>query len=285
MFLSTGETGLAAHSATAGKTTAAGMEVRILELPADAGTGLGMWEALHDLSDGKALSDALNDATGREHGTAAPVFLAALVADPETAKQTARAIMARFELASVPANASGMARRAGHRFALIAAAGELARAAGVLPWPEGEAERAAGAMFRAWAAARGGVGASEDAKAIQAVRDFIERNPARFEPWDVVDPLELRPAINRAGWRRIEGGAREYLLIAAAWSEIASGAGLDPRRIAKAMTVAGLLIQGTGGKSAQSIQPPRADRTRLYVVRLGGADEGEAAEHPEHLAP
>lgn len=277
MFLSTGETGLEAHSAAAGKTTAAGMEVRILELPADAGAGLGMWETLHGLSDGKVLSDALNDATGREHGTAAPAFLSALVADPEAAKQRARAIMARFEAASVPANASGMARRAGHRFALIAAAGELARAAGVLPWPEGEAERAAGAMYRAWAAARGGVGASEDAKAIQAVRDFIERNPARFEPWDVVDESQLRPAINRAGWCRLDGG-REYLLIASAWGEIASGAGLDPRRIAKAMIGAGLLIPDRAGKSAQVVKPPHASRTRLYVVRLDGA---EHAEHPD----
>jgi putative DNA primase/helicase len=278
MFLSTGETGLAAHSAAAGKTTAAGMEVRILELPADAGAGLGMWEALHGLGDGKTLSEALNDATGREHGTAAAAFLSALVADPEAARQSARAIMARFEVASVPANASGMARRAGRRFALIAAAGELARAAGVVPWPEGEAERAAGVMFRAWAAARGGVGASEDAKAIQAVRDFIEKNPARFEAWDLVDELQLRPAINRAGWWRIDSDGREHLLLASAWGEVAAGAGLDPRRIAKAMIGAGLLIPERSGKSSQSLKPPRASRTRLYVVRLDGAEHAEQAD-------
>jgi len=279
LFLSTGETGLAAHSAAAGKTTAAGMEVRILELPADAGAGLGMWETLLGLRDGKALSEALNDATGREHGTAAPTFLAALVADPDAAKQAAWAVMARFEAASVPANASGMARRAGRRFALIAAAGELARAAGVLPWPEGEAERAASVMFRAWAAARGGVCASEDAKAIQAVRDFIERNPARFEPWEVVDELQLRPAINRAGWWRVDGGVRESLLLASAWAEVASTAGLDPRRIAKAMIGAGLLIPDRAGKSSQAMKPPHSSRTRLYVVHLDGA------EHPAHPDP
>lgn len=277
-FLSTGETGLAAHSAAAGKTTAAGMEVRILELPADAGEGLGMWEALHGLRDGKAMSEALIDATGREHGTAAPAFLTALVADLDGTKHKAREIMARFEAASVPANASGIARRAGRRFALIATAGELARAAAVLPWPEGEAERAAGVMFRAWAAGRGGVDASEDAKAIQAVRDFIERNPARFEPWDLGEAHPLRPAINRAGWWRVQNGARENLLLASSWAEVASTAGLDPRRIAKAMIGAGLLIPDRAGKSAQSVTPPHASRTRLYVVRLDGA---EHAEHPD----
>jgi putative DNA primase/helicase len=283
-FLSTGETGLAALSATVGKTTAAGQEVRILELPADAGAGLGMWQELHGQRDGKALSEALNDATSREHGTAAPLFLSALVADPDAVKKTVKNVMASFEAVHVPPNASGMAKRAGRRFALIAAAGELARGAGVLPWPEGEAERAAGAMFTAWAAARGGVGASEDAKALQAVRDFIERNPARFDPWNPASAPDMRPAINRAGWWRMDGETREHLLLASAWGEVATGAGLDPKRIARALIAAGQLIPARNGKaSAQALKPPHANKTRLYVVRLDGA--GAVAEHREHADP
>lgn len=283
-FLSTGETGLAALSATVGKTTAAGQEVRILELPADAGTGLGMWQELHGQRDGKALSEALNDATAREHGTAAPLFLLAIVADPAAVKKSAQNVMASFEAVHVPANASSMAKRAGRRFALIAAAGDLARRAGVLPWPEGEAEGAAGAMFTAWAAARGGVGASEDAKALQAVRDFIERNPARFDTWNPAGEPDMRPAINRAGWWRMDGETREHLLLASAWGEVATGAGLDPKRIARAMIAAGQLIPARNGKaSAQALKPPHANKTRLYVVRLDGA--GTVAEHREHADP
>ncbi len=267
LFLSTGEISLAALAATAGKTTAAGQEVRVLEIPANAGAGFGMWNTLHDHADGKALSEALNEAVKREHGTAAPVFLEYLVANPERAKAHARKIMDRFESA-IPADASGMARRAGRRFGMIAAAGELARMAGVLPWPEGEAERAAATMFRAWAAARGGLRANEDVVALQSVRDFIERNPARFEPLHAVE--ENRHVINRAGWWRETDDAREFLLLASAWQEIAEDAGLDGRRIAAAMTTAGLLIPGADGKSSQSIKPPHADKTRLYVVRLDG---------------
>ena len=48
-------------------------------------------------------------------------------------------------------------------------------------------------------------------------------------------------------------------------------------RIAKAMIGAGLLIPDGDGKSAQSLKPPRASRTRLYVVRLDGS---EHLEHP-----
>jgi putative DNA primase/helicase len=284
MFLSTGETGLAALSLAAGKTTAAGQEVRILELPADAGVGLGIWEALHDFDDGKALSDAINDAAASEYGMAAPSYLAWLVTDPEAAKVLARNVMARFETRVVPIGASGMVRRAGRRFALLAAAGELARLAGVLPWPEGEAEVSAQRMFEAWTTARGGLGSSEEAQSVQAVRDFIERNPARFEQWDVIDEHQLRPTINRAGWFRMDGEEREYLLLAVAWKEIAAVAGLDPRRVSKALIARGQLLRGSDGKTSQSLKPPRADKTRLYVVRLGGGaiEKQHEPEHPEH---
>ena len=66
--------------------------------------------------------------------------------------------------AALPANADPQVRDVARRFALVATAGELARAWGVLPWPEGEAERGARAMFAAWLARRtGGAGAAEEA--------------------------------------------------------------------------------------------------------------------------
>ena len=47
LFLSSGEVSLADHMAEAGKRTRAGMEVRMLDVPLDAGAGMGGIEALH----------------------------------------------------------------------------------------------------------------------------------------------------------------------------------------------------------------------------------------------
>jgi uncharacterized protein (DUF927 family) len=53
LFLSTGEKTLAQHMAEAHKELKAGMEVRLLAVPADAGKGMGLFEALHGFEDAR----------------------------------------------------------------------------------------------------------------------------------------------------------------------------------------------------------------------------------------
>lgn len=95
------------------------------------------------------LSERLKAGALRYHGKAARAFLASLAAaraeDESTLRRTIGAVVAAFLAARVPDGADGQVQRVAKRFALTAAAGELARAFGVLPWQEGEATRAAGA--------------------------------------------------------------------------------------------------------------------------------------------
>lgn len=55
LFLSAGELGLADHMAEGMKRTRTGQEVRMADIPADAGAGLGAFENLHDLEGGSGL--------------------------------------------------------------------------------------------------------------------------------------------------------------------------------------------------------------------------------------
>jgi putative DNA primase/helicase len=57
LFLSTGEKTLAQHMAEANKELKAGMEVRMLAIPADASKGMGMFDELNGFDDAAALSD------------------------------------------------------------------------------------------------------------------------------------------------------------------------------------------------------------------------------------
>src|SRR5205807_1098442 len=138
------------------------------------------------------------------------------------------ALRATFISTHVPAGAGGQIRSVAGRFALIGAAGELARDYGVLLWPEGEALRAAGACFAAWLTERGGIGSGEDAAALAQVRAFIEAHgESRFtlltpsasgaEP----APPDVARTINRAGFRRRTGSGDterwEYLILPETW--------------------------------------------------------------------
>ena len=69
--------------------------------------------------------------------------------------------------------------RAAKKFALAAAAGELATACGVTPWRSGDAERAATLAFHRWLDKRGGAGSHEERQAVEQVRLIIEQHEYR----------------------------------------------------------------------------------------------------------
>jgi putative DNA primase/helicase len=55
LFLSAGEIGLAEHMGEVNKRARAGQELRMIDLPADAGAGLGIFETLHEFETGGVL--------------------------------------------------------------------------------------------------------------------------------------------------------------------------------------------------------------------------------------
>ncbi|WP_342627199.1 DUF927 domain-containing protein [Nguyenibacter vanlangensis] len=287
LFLSTGEVTLAAKMGEHGNRTMAGQEVRLVNVPADAGAGMGLFEALHGLESPGALADHLRVAARTHYGTASRAFLGRLTQDRSDESDVLlgfiKDIRRNFETAFMPAGADGQVRSVAARFALIAAAGELAIDYQVLPWPQGEAFRAAGVCFKAWLAERGGVGASEDRQAIEQVRAFIEQHgESRFtnltpDPLTGDDRTDDRiRTINRAGFKRrvgtTNGDRWEYLILPEMFrSEVCKG--LDAPRAAKALKEAGLLIPGDGKNLACRVPVPGEGRPRVYLIKgdiLGG---------------
>ena len=184
LFLSTGETGLAAKMQEGGRRARAGQEVRVVEIPADAGAGLGLFENLHGFASGDALARHLRLAAERHKGHAARAFLAEITKRPGGDRRGCRSRPGcAGSRRNLPAGADGQVSRVARRFGLIAAAGELAAGLGILPWPEGEAERAAARCFGDWLQARGGTGSAELRDGIAQVRAFLEAHgSSRFEP-------------------------------------------------------------------------------------------------------
>jgi uncharacterized protein (DUF927 family) len=292
LFLSTGEITLAQKMGEAGKKTMAGLEVRLVNLLADAGVGRGVFQELHGRLNPAALAEELRDAARAHHGIAARAFLARLAID-RTAnggerRETLEGLRAAFIGEHVPPGAAGQIRSVAGRFALIGAAGELARDYGVLPWPEGAALRAAGACFVAWLAERGGTGSGEDAAALGQVRAFLEAHgesrftlltPPLSDPKADPSPPEMARTINRAGFRRRTGSGDaerwEYLILPETWKgEVCKG--LDARRTAEMLAGRGLLLGGTERHRAVLQRIPTEGPRRVYVVSgaILGDDNG-----------
>jgi uncharacterized protein (DUF927 family) len=287
LFLSTGEITLAQKIGEAGKRATAGLEVRLVNLPANAGAGMGVFQNLHGRPSAAALAEELRGAAQAHHGTAARAFLARLAQDRATDAaellSTLNELREAFLRQHVPIGASGQVRSVAARFALIGAAGELARDYGVLPWPEGEAMRAAGACFSAWVAERGGAGSGEDTLALAQVRQFLEAHgESRFTlltpsaPGGEPAPPDVARTINRAGYRRRVGdgdGERwEYLVLPETWkAEVCKG--LDAKRTAGLLAARGWLFGATPRNRSATVDISGEGKRRVY--RVSGAILGD----------
>ncbi|MGE3745392.1 MAG: DUF927 domain-containing protein [Sphingomonadaceae bacterium] len=276
MFLSSGEIGLAdlAKQDGRGRRSAAGQQVRILDVEADAGAGLGLFEALHGLTSAELLARTIKDGAATYYGTAGPAFVEQICKHRDTIAPRLRQAIDGFVSDHLPPGADGQVSRACRRFGLIAAAGEMAARLGVLPWDAGEATGAAATLLTRWIDGRGGAGAAEDREAVAKVRAFLEAHgSARFEPMECSTEYEPR-IINRAGFWQSVDGLREYLILPEVWrTEVC--AGVDATRVARVLAGKGMLRTDAAGKYSLSRNLPGMGKSRVYVVTaeiFGGDD-------------
>ncbi|MBA1230873.1 DUF927 domain-containing protein [Pseudomonas viridiflava] len=290
LFLSTGEKTLAQHMAEANKELKAGMEVRMLAVPADASKGLGMFDALNGFDDAAALSDALKARVAKYYGTPLTAFLTALCEPDKRHAWSAilRRTLEGFIATSLPASASGQAHRAAARFGLAAAAGELATAMGITGWPDGTATTAARVCLNAWMNERGGAGNFEGDAILARLRQVIERfGESRFTRWESaaakVDEHGPR-TIDRLGFRKtMEHGLGDalhttntYYVLPESWrSEIFRGMNINA--VNKELLQRGVIEPGNDGKASTLVRLPGLGTQRCYVVKtIPGLAESEA---------
>lgn len=245
-----------------GRRARAGQLVRLLDIPVDRGFGYGAFDNGGPDNDAGAIAKRFKTAAQNSYGTAGPEFVRNLISNGIDG-ETVRAMVSDFVESSKPAGADGQIDRAAQRLGVIMAAGDLAVAFGLVPWPHGAVRTAAAWALKVWIEGRGGKQPAEVRQAIEAVRLIIEQHgDSRFEDIDVDDD-KARVVSNRLGWRSGNGEGREWMIPAEIWrTEIC--AGLDPKFVARVLAERGMLVEATDGK-----QPTRRIKgrvTRVYVV-------------------
>lgn len=275
LTLSTGELPMAAKVAEDRQRRAyAGQAVRLLDIPADAGRGFGVFDGPGPDGSPAQLAEALQKAATSAYGHAGPAFVRALLdLGFEEARQFVADFVQRFVAEHVSSDVDGQVRRAASRLGIIAAAGELAISFGIVPWQEGEAEAAAARALDDWISSRGGTGPAEVRQAIEQVRRFFElHGETRFAD---AEDADARPVLNRAGWRRGHGDRRAWMVLPEVFKgEICSG--LDAVATARILADRGMLKRDPEGKFQRSEREPGGSTLRVYVVTAavleGGTD-------------
>jgi uncharacterized protein (DUF927 family) len=280
LFVSTGELTLAEHALSAGKQVRGGIEVRLINIEAEAGQGLGVFEDLHAVESPEQFVHQLKAAALRYYGTPIRAFLGHLVSDRPAVERKLRSLRAAFLSASVPAGSTGEVKRAADRLAVIAAAGELAAEWGITGWRPGEATEAAQRCLLDWLNRRGTTGASDVEAGIRQVRGFLGangasrfqqiRNPARQGEGN--DPIVR----DRVGFRRwnFEAEETEYLILPDAFkNEVCKGQ--SSLSVLKELDKRGFLVRE---KPNMTIKPnlPELGRVRVYCIRAAILDGDDA---------
>lgn len=271
LFLSAGELSLAEHMRQGGKQAQAGQETRMADIPADAGAGFGIFDALHGHASGAALSRNCAEAAGGVYGVAGPAFIRALLPRLDTLPDAIRALRRAFTDRHVPKGIDGQVSRVAGRLALIAAAGELATQAGITGWDEGEADAACGRCLHAWIDTRGGTGNLEPVRMLSKVRRWLEsEGSARLQAWGEKADGKDWVTVKRAGFRCVEvfgDDAETYYLLPETFEQEIC-AGFDPRQVAQLLASVGALKRPKdGGRLKCKVRLPGGIATTwCYVV-------------------
>lgn len=271
--LSTGELSLADLLAQVKQRMQAGQAVRVIDLSADAGQGLGLFESLPEsVASGREFADQIKEATHQQHGTAFRAYLKQLVQDRPTHLQTIKNYREQWKESYLPAAVDSQVGRVADSFATLAAAGELATDFGLTGWPAGAAGEGIALCFHAWIEARGGTGNQEEADILAHVRNHFEANGSAQYTY-----INLRPqddkVMYRMGYRDDKGDF--YVLPQRFTSELCQKAGFDQKQVIAVLLKHQYLRSGSNGRSTIT--------KRVYSLDVQNPDAEKKMERVYHI--
>jgi len=178
----------------------AGQEVRLINIPADT-KKYGLFETTHQSYNGEHFSNLLMQNSALYYGSAGDVWIKHLVNSQEAIIEASNQLMSSFSRNLDTNNYDGQLKRVLSRFALLAAAGELATAKGITGWNKNDATEAMHAVFQSYLSSRGGIGKNEDQDIIDKVREsLMTHGDARFDNVSNLSPTHYRVQ-NRMGYK------------------------------------------------------------------------------------
>ena len=212
IFLSNGEKTVEQEMAQAGKKTNAGVEVRVAHIDADAGArdgagnDLRMFDSLVMADTGAAQADKVSELSQSYYGVAGMAWLEHITTDKAATTATAKQLIDDFM--SQYSDLAAQAHRVAKRFAIVAAAGEIATLAGITGWQVGQATTAVRVCLDNWLDNYGRDGEHEQRQIIEHIKAFIEQHgSSRFQPCYRSTRLDFEERTpNRVGYRNMETG-------------------------------------------------------------------------------
>ena len=264
IFLSNGEESLQNFMAQAGQKTNAGIEVRVAHIDADAGKGLKTFDSLVLAKTGAAQADKIKELSHTYYGSAGIAWLEHITTDKAATTITARQLVSDFM--SNYSDLAPQAHRVAKRFAIVAAAGEMATLSSITGWQAGQATTAVITCLDNWLDNYGRDGEHEQRQIIEHIKAFIEQHgSSRFQPCHIHMHQDFETKItNRAGYHNYDTG--EYYFSTSTFDEVCSP--FSKGKVLQVLDEAGLLnVTESDRKTCRVSLPFKKNRSRVYAVK------------------
>lgn len=264
IFLSNGEESLQNFMAQAGQKTNAGIEVRVAHIDADAGKGLKTFDSLVLADTGAGQADKIKELSQAYYGVAGIAWLEHITSDKAATTATAKQFVSDFM--SNYSDLAPQAYRVAKRFAIVAAAGEMATLAGITGWQAGQATTAVMTCLDNWLDNYGRDGEHEQRQIIEHIKAFIEQHgSSRFQPCHIHMHQDFETKItNRAGYHNYDTG--EYYFSTSTFDEVCSP--FSKSKVLQVLDEAGLLnVTESDRKTCRVSLPFKKNRTRVYAIK------------------
>ena len=264
IFLSNGEKTIQQEMAQAGQKTNAGIEVRVAHIDADAGKGLKTFDSLVLADTGAGQADKIKELSQAYYGAAGIAWLEYITSDKAATTATAKQFVSDFM--SKYSDLAPQAHRVAKRFAIVAAAGEMATLAGITGWQAGQATTAVMTCLNNWLDNYGRDGEHEQRQIIEHIKAFIEQHgSSRFQPCHIHMHQDFETKItNRAGYHNYDTG--EYYFSTSTFDEVCSP--FNKSKVLQVLDEAGLLnVTESDRKTCRVSLPFKKNRSRVYAVK------------------
>jgi putative DNA primase/helicase len=270
-LISTGEIPMSQFLTDGGHALRGGQEIRMLDIPADVGK-FRAFDCIHGRADGGAFSIELTAAARANYGCIGREFVAWLIANKASVKDWVGSSENRI-LAQLDPGAAPTVRRATRKFAILAAALEMAADAGLTGWTREESFQAVCTTWQRWLSVFGLASRDDERLIEQANAALASHQFSRFVLLPQTDKEPIVP--NMLGYKRVDanGDTIFFVLSHAFKDEIAKG--YEPKKACKVLHDAGMLGKPPGHDGWTVVIGRGLGRGYKMTLRPCSADEAE----------
>jgi len=268
LFLSSGEISLADHLRGSGQKTRGGQEIRMCDIPADAGKNKGLFDRVPEGIAPAAFAIELKKAATSNYGSPIP--------EADYWKREVHTCRTEFEKRLWKQDHSAEVSRVLSRFSLLAAAGTIATRMGITGWKEDEAQLSVAACFKAWLKSRGTSGSWDMDQAIAQIRSLLLSSPHRLRNLKKTSAAdeetqygsEMVKGAQQIGYmfHGADGRIEEYWLFQDEFKRVACE-GYDPQAVLGELQRRKFLRMGERDRKTVKIKSPEHGRIQVYAIR------------------